>query len=267
MIGIYKIVNLNNSKLYIGKSNNLDKRKYEHLNNLRRGIHCNSHLQYAFNKYGESNFKFVIIESYDSCSDDFLSRRENYWINYYGGVNSSNLYNLVDGNRGGTISEEVKQKISKSNKQIYKDPIRRKEISNRMTGRIKSDQENKKHSLAMKGKSKSIEWIEHMREVSKGNSYGKGYKHTEEAKLKIGKASKGRHHSAETKNKISNSRKGIKMNKIFREKISANKKNNIWINNSVITKFIRPSELDFYLAQGFNIGRGKLKKEDTYGSD
>ena len=33
-----------------------------HLNSLRRGDHKNPHLQHAWNKYGEDNFEFSILE-------------------------------------------------------------------------------------------------------------------------------------------------------------------------------------------------------------
>ena len=60
--GIYKITNLKNHKIYIGSSNNIMRRWYEHLRDLKNQKHCNSHLQNAWNKYGENNFLFEIIE-------------------------------------------------------------------------------------------------------------------------------------------------------------------------------------------------------------
>lgn len=60
--GIYKIVNITNSKVYIGQSNNIKKRWTEHRSALNNNRHVNVHLQNAWNKYGENNFEFVIIE-------------------------------------------------------------------------------------------------------------------------------------------------------------------------------------------------------------
>ena len=55
-------------------------------------IHVNRHLQASWNKYGEKNFKFNIIET---CTKESLNNRENYWINYYNTLN--NGYNLDEG--------------------------------------------------------------------------------------------------------------------------------------------------------------------------
>lgn len=60
--GIYKITNLNNGKIYIGSSKDIKQRFRKHLSELRSGKHSNYHLQAAWDKYGEDNFVFEIIE-------------------------------------------------------------------------------------------------------------------------------------------------------------------------------------------------------------
>lgn len=64
--GIYKIINKINNKYYIGSSCNCigayGNRKGSHFSRLRRNKHKNPHLQNAYNKYGEKNFQFIIIE-------------------------------------------------------------------------------------------------------------------------------------------------------------------------------------------------------------
>jgi len=60
--GVYQIINLVNGKCYIGSSVNIKKRWAEHIANLQRGTHHCQHLQRAWNKYGESNFDFEMIE-------------------------------------------------------------------------------------------------------------------------------------------------------------------------------------------------------------
>ena len=59
---IYKIVNKENNKFYLGSSNNYKKRWQSHKLNLRKNKHHSIHLQRAWNKYGESSFSFEIIE-------------------------------------------------------------------------------------------------------------------------------------------------------------------------------------------------------------
>lgn len=77
--GIYKIVCYNNNKFYIGSSVNINKRLKEHKSSLNRNKHPNSRLQKDWNKYGESNFRYEIVETIYDISQ--LLTREKWWIN------------------------------------------------------------------------------------------------------------------------------------------------------------------------------------------
>jgi len=74
---IYSIRNKTNGKQYIGSTTQPDKRKIQHFSDLRRNRHYNKHLQYSFNKYGESSFDFEILEE---CVDEVLAESEKKWI-------------------------------------------------------------------------------------------------------------------------------------------------------------------------------------------
>lgn len=74
-IGIYKITNLTNQKIYIGQSVHIERRWQEHKNKNN-----NSVIGKAIQKYGVNNFLFEIIEE---CEIQDLSQREKYWINHY----------------------------------------------------------------------------------------------------------------------------------------------------------------------------------------
>lgn len=63
--GLYKIINTQNSKLYVGSSNNIAQRWRIHLYRLKKGNHHSRHLQAAWNKYGKDAFKFEIISEVD----------------------------------------------------------------------------------------------------------------------------------------------------------------------------------------------------------
>lgn len=78
MIGIYQIKNNINNKLYIGSSCNIEKRFLAHKNLLKRNKHHSIHLQNAWNKYGEENFTFDILEI---TNIDNLLEKENYFLN------------------------------------------------------------------------------------------------------------------------------------------------------------------------------------------
>lgn len=77
--GIYKITNIINGKMYIGSSNNCKRRLKEHFSKLRCNKHYNKKLQFAFNKYGENNFNFNIIEYVEDVN--LLLEREQYYLN------------------------------------------------------------------------------------------------------------------------------------------------------------------------------------------
>ena len=75
MIGIYKIQNLINGKIYIGQSVHIQARFNQHKNEAKNG---NTRPLYnAIRKYGIENFSFEIIEE---CSKEMLNEREIYWI-------------------------------------------------------------------------------------------------------------------------------------------------------------------------------------------
>ena len=92
MIGIYKITNKINKKVYIGQSININARWKEHLNNAQTKDNV---IYKAMRKYGIENFVFEIVEL---CSEYLLDEREKYWIQYYDSYN--NGYNMSLGGEG-----------------------------------------------------------------------------------------------------------------------------------------------------------------------
>lgn len=94
--GIYKILNTVNGKIYIGSSVNLRKRLYEHRRLLRLSKHENYHLQNAFTKYGEQNFKFEIIKVLKEIPKDIRILRdlETYYIQFFKSCDQSIGYNV-----------------------------------------------------------------------------------------------------------------------------------------------------------------------------
>ena len=109
--GIYKITNNVNGKFYIGSSQNISRRWYDHKRELRIQKHHNKYLQRAWNKYWEENFSFEIVEE---CKVEELSDREQLYIEKY--VNSDFCYNIsidtIAPMRGKKHSEEAKRKMS-----------------------------------------------------------------------------------------------------------------------------------------------------------
>lgn len=138
MIGIYEIINLINNKSYIGSSSDISRRFLSHQSKLKNLIHPNTHLQNAWNKYGENAFEFRILEA---CKKDELLEKEQEWLDFYRFNNLWDLlYNIriiVSSNLGISFSEESRKRISKAQKgKIISDSTREK-MSKAAIGRKK----------------------------------------------------------------------------------------------------------------------------------
>lgn len=76
--GVYIIRNLVNGKCYIGSTvMTFEKRYSHHSSRLNLNKHKNKHLQNAWNKYGENNFEFDILEI---CEKENCIIREQYYL-------------------------------------------------------------------------------------------------------------------------------------------------------------------------------------------
>lgn len=95
MIGIYKITNTKNGKVYIGQSVDIDKRFREHRKMLRDNNHINYRLQDDWNVYGEDSFTFEVLEK---CRSVYLNEIEKHTIKEYESTNEEKGYNLSAGN-------------------------------------------------------------------------------------------------------------------------------------------------------------------------
>lgn len=108
--GIYTIENLVNGKLYVGCAVNFKSRWNTHKDELRHNRHTSDHLQKAWNKYGEKNFKFEILEEW---SHEYLLVMEHYWCNLLNVHNDKYGYNIQPTHPYGAPghAEETKEKL------------------------------------------------------------------------------------------------------------------------------------------------------------
>jgi len=87
--GLYFILNTTNGKKYIGSSTmRILKRLQHHYCELRRNNHKNTHLQNAWNLYGESNFIFEVITNLEK-EQCFLIEQE-----YIDNSKEGEIYNI-----------------------------------------------------------------------------------------------------------------------------------------------------------------------------
>ncbi len=155
--GIYKFVCAN--YVYVGSSCNMYVRYNAHLVRLRAGKHYNNIFNRLFAKYGEGSLTFSILEF---CVKELLIEREQYWLDYYRGLNAEKIMNLTEVVNapmyGKTHTEETKRKISENRTVVHLTDDWKRKISegNKGTrgsvGRVTSIETKKKLSNAMLGK-------------------------------------------------------------------------------------------------------------------
>lgn len=190
--GIYKIQSkIKPERIYVGSAVDIG-RRCVHLNHLQNNKHHSKKLQRHYNKYGEADLIFIIVEL---CSPEFLTVREQYYIDklkpYY------NCCFIAGSCLGVKRSEETKRKLSvawKKREPVSEETKRKisnghKGINTWMKGRSPSEQTRKKISEANKGKIKTKESIEKFRKSRIGHSV------SEETRRKISESNKGRKHS------------------------------------------------------------------------
>lgn len=95
MIGIYKITNKINGKIYVGQSIDIKERWRQH---RWKAFNCNeigyhSAIHVAMRKYGLDNFIYEVLEQ---CAAEELDEKERYWISLLNCI-TPNGYNILSG--------------------------------------------------------------------------------------------------------------------------------------------------------------------------
>lgn len=154
--GIYKIINIINNKIYIGSANNFTSRFGVHRYDLRNNKHHNIYLQRSWNKYGEQNFKFEIIEN---CKNQDLLIREQYYIDT---LNPEyNICKIAGSTKGRKMSEEHKKIISN----YHKGRKKSKSWHISRSKYIKTKEHRENQSKALKGRIPAKHTLERAVEV------------------------------------------------------------------------------------------------------
>lgn len=202
------------NKYYIGSAIDFDERWRLHLQAFKSINHHNRHMQRAWDKYGELQFGFFILE----ITAD-MEVREQYWIDKLDATNRHRGYNICKAGRnryGVKASEETRRKLSESHKghkqsaetrakmsasqlgnQVNKgrkwssEAIEKRRLAN--IGQKRSEEGRKNISESLKGRIVSLETREKMRLAKLGR------KHSEQAKSNM----RGHVISEETRKKLS----------------------------------------------------------------
>lgn len=168
--GIYRIDGPN-GKFYVGSAKSINRRWIGHRRDLRRGTHANPKLQCAWNRHGETSFRFSVIECVDDVTQ--LIDREQYWITTLNAADVGyNVLPVAGSHLGRKASEETKRKMSQAKLGKKHGPM--------------SDEQKAALSAALKGRKLPEETRMKM------SASRTGRKFSEESKAKISAASKGR---------------------------------------------------------------------------
>lgn len=191
--GVYQIEL--NGKKYVGSTANSFKIRWRaHLNELRKNIHGNKHLQNAFNKYGEDKLKFCVLEIVEMPEKVIIVEQK-----YIDELKPEyNMLQVAGSSLGRKPSEETKLRISQSHKKFYLAGGR-----SPLYGIKKSEEHKRNLSRAKKGKPSKLLGKHHSDELKLRNSQAHkglqagekhpmwGVRHTQEYKDKMAISQKG----------------------------------------------------------------------------
>lgn len=189
--GIYVIRNKTNNKIYIGSTNCFQKRYWDHVSFLRSGKHVNKHLQSSFNKYGEDNFTFDLLELVEDA-DTLISREQHYIDTLQPHYNKAKqagrppVYEWTeemrqkhsDMMRNRVLPEETKAKIldalDRGRSNYFDRPIEERlehgrKIGDALRGRKLSEEHRKKCAVANLGNHHTEETKQKLREANSNN--------------------------------------------------------------------------------------------------
>jgi group I intron endonuclease len=117
--GVYEFRNKVNNKVYIGSSKNIYYRLKDHLKTLHTQRHYNKHFQYSWDKYGEENFEFRVVEF---CDVQEILVLEQKYIELTNACNKKYGYNIMPNalnNSGYKWTEEERIRRSKYEHEKY----------------------------------------------------------------------------------------------------------------------------------------------------
>ncbi|MBP2638445.1 MAG: hypothetical protein H6Q72_4352 [Firmicutes bacterium] len=168
---IYKIFCVKNKHFYVGRTVNFEKRKNDHLRELRTNTHKNQRLQNCYNKYGEESLIFDVITVVDK--DQQVAVEQMYINAYIDHDRCMNINRSADTFCDVPMTEERKRKISLARigrKQRSRSNAFKEAHSKMFMGHVLSKETKLKISNSHKGKHLSEEHKEKLRKAFSGRN-------------------------------------------------------------------------------------------------
>jgi COX1-I5 (fragment) len=122
LIAVYCIINKVNGRRYIGQSVNVYKRIVSIRSKLKlRNSRCaNRFLIEDYHKYGDANFEYEIVETFDVADKKVMLEREVFWMDYFKTCDPKFGYNLRRDEENGVKTHYLTSvKIAESLKNRY----------------------------------------------------------------------------------------------------------------------------------------------------
>ncbi len=174
---IYRATNIQNEKNYIGqtvasrwgedKSPIEDRWKeevQEAYGKQRRGEDLR-YIERAIVKYGPENFE--LKEQDIAHSQEDLDNKETDWIKEYDSMNPDKGYNMKEGGRGGLLSEEAKENLSKIGSEKWQEDLKyREKQTKERRERAKNPEFIEKMTKINRERAKDPKWREKMSKVT-----------------------------------------------------------------------------------------------------
>lgn len=119
MTGIYKITNIKNGKVYVGKANDIVSRWSEHRRDYKKEKFKKKHLYLAFRKHGIENFKFEVLQE---CKEEELNMLEKSYISKlssFSFMKEKGGYNTALGGDGGVCVGETNGNCKLTDDEVF----------------------------------------------------------------------------------------------------------------------------------------------------
>lgn len=165
---IYKITNTVNNKIYIGKTiHSIDHRFKEHYKTSLRNRSYTSYLYNAMNEHGIENFKIEEIDTAENSEE--LDDKERFWIKELSSQNPEIGYNIQEGGESGsTRSIEYKPTEAQLNaleagRHLPSSDLQKQQLALYRTTCVVSEATREKLRIAKLGKRDSKETLEKKR--------------------------------------------------------------------------------------------------------